>query len=156
MADKKTLIAYVTKGGATEEYATLIADVLRKKFGLDVDVVDLRKNSPDISQYANIVAGSGIRIGKTYKGFDAFMKRDFGGRKIAVFFASGEAGNPKSYPDFAEKHIKPLREKYPSAKIISAEAFGGRIRILSKVVEDSRDMKKAGVWAEKIGKPFSR
>ena len=45
----KTLIAYVSKGGVTGEYANVIAGVLREKYGLVVDVVDVGKNhSPDI------------------------------------------------------------------------------------------------------------
>jgi menaquinone-dependent protoporphyrinogen IX oxidase len=159
VADKKTLIAYVTKGGATEEYATLIADVLRKKFGLNVDVVDLRKNSPDIAQYANIIAGSGVRAGKTYKEFDVFMKRDFGGRKLALFVVCGAAGDkrPEERKRAKDKYWQATLNKNSSIEshIIGFEAFGGRVKILWKVV-DGRDMKKAGEWAEKIGKPFSR
>ena len=43
MADKRTLIAPFTKGGVTEEYASEIANVLREKYGFDVDIVDLKK-----------------------------------------------------------------------------------------------------------------
>ena len=38
----KTLIAYETKGGATEEVAQKIAETLRK-LQLEVDVVDLKR-----------------------------------------------------------------------------------------------------------------
>ena len=64
----KTLIAYVTKGGVTEEAACIIAEALRDKYGLQVDLVNLKKNSaPDLSQYGNVIVGSGVRIGKVYK-----------------------------------------------------------------------------------------
>ena len=33
--ESKTLVAYMTKGGATEEEANVIANILREKFGLD-------------------------------------------------------------------------------------------------------------------------
>lgn len=43
MTRNKTLIAYVTKGGVTEEAASEIATVLRDKYELEVDLVNLRK-----------------------------------------------------------------------------------------------------------------
>jgi hypothetical protein len=44
MGTAKTLVAYVTKGGATEAAAKNIADVLQTKFTLVVDTVNLKKN----------------------------------------------------------------------------------------------------------------
>jgi len=50
MAGDKTLIAYVTKGGVTEEGASVIVNVLRDKYGFEMDVVNLRKTlRPDIA-----------------------------------------------------------------------------------------------------------
>ena len=43
MSANKTLIAYETKGGVTEESARKIADVLRSKYHLEVDLVDLKE-----------------------------------------------------------------------------------------------------------------
>ena len=40
----KTLIAYASKGGATEEAAKIIADRLKSKYDLDVNIVNLRKD----------------------------------------------------------------------------------------------------------------
>lgn len=45
MDGDRTLIAYVTKGGVTEETASVIANVLRDKYGFQVDVVNLRRKS---------------------------------------------------------------------------------------------------------------
>ena len=56
MSANKTLIAYVSKGGATEEAARKIAETLRSKFQLEVDLVDLKEQkAPDLAQYQNIV-----------------------------------------------------------------------------------------------------
>jgi menaquinone-dependent protoporphyrinogen IX oxidase len=50
--------------GAAAEAASEIATVLRKKYDLEVDVVDLKKSpSPDLERYKNIVIGSGVRMG---------------------------------------------------------------------------------------------
>ena len=46
MPSNKTLVAYRSKGGATEEAAKTISEVLRAKFNLDVDLVDLGKKRP--------------------------------------------------------------------------------------------------------------
>ena len=62
MGGNKTLIAYVTRGGVTEEYASAIADVLRERYGLEVDLVNLMENSSiDLASYRNVILGSGVR-----------------------------------------------------------------------------------------------
>ncbi|MCS7114169.1 MAG: flavodoxin domain-containing protein, partial [Nitrososphaerota archaeon] len=62
MIGNKALIVYATRGGATEEVALKIAEVLRRKHGFDVDLVNLRKNpSPDISPYKGVIVGCGVR-----------------------------------------------------------------------------------------------
>jgi menaquinone-dependent protoporphyrinogen IX oxidase len=62
------MVAHVTKGGVTEEVARVIAEVLRDKYGLEVDLVNLKKNSsPDLAQYKNVIVGSGVRVGKVYR-----------------------------------------------------------------------------------------
>jgi menaquinone-dependent protoporphyrinogen IX oxidase len=82
----KTLIAYVTKGGATEESGYIIAETLRDKHGLQVDLVNLKKNSaPDLSQYGNVIVGSGVRIGRVYKEALRFLEKDFGDKKKCHF-----------------------------------------------------------------------
>ena len=83
MGENKTLIVYATRGGATEEVVLKIAEVLRQKYGFDVDVVNLRKNpSPDISPYRNVIVGSGVRARRVYKEAVNFLERnDFGGKR---------------------------------------------------------------------------
>ena len=67
MSIGKTLIAYESKGGATEEAARKIAETLRSKFQLEVDLVDLKKQKVfDLSLYQNIIIGGGVRGGRVY------------------------------------------------------------------------------------------
>ena len=67
MTGNKTLIAYTTKGGATEKTAQKIAEVLRAKYGLEVDLVNLRKQSaPSLEPYKNVIVASGVRSSKIY------------------------------------------------------------------------------------------
>jgi menaquinone-dependent protoporphyrinogen IX oxidase len=153
MASNKTLIAYVTKGGVTEEAASVIADVLRNKYGLEVDLVNLKKNpSPDLTQYRNVIIGSGVRIQRVYKEALKFLENDFGGKNVAIFLSSLEAGNPKSHDEAVRKYIKNVLVKYPHIKPVAAEAFGGRMKILGFTIADDSDMGKVSAWAEELGK----
>jgi menaquinone-dependent protoporphyrinogen oxidase len=145
---KKTLIAYISKSGATQEAASEIAGVLRDKFRLEVDLVDLKKTpSPELEQYNNIIIGSGVRIQKLYKEFFNFLERDLKDKKVAIFISSLE---PRS--EAIEKYIKPTLKEYPDVKPFEIEVFGGIMKILWTTVQDKRDKKKAQAWAEKIGK----
>jgi menaquinone-dependent protoporphyrinogen IX oxidase len=108
MTDNKTLIAYVSKGGVTEEAASVIANVLQEKYGFNVDVINLRKNSsPDIAQYSNVIVGCGVRMQKVYKEALNFLeKNDFTDRRVAIFLSSLE---PKEEAE--SKYIKRILEK---------------------------------------------
>lgn len=153
MSGNKTLIAYTTKGGATEEVALKIAEVLRRKYNFDVDVINLRINpSPDISPYRNVIVGGGVRVQRVYKEAVRFLERsDFEGKKFAFFVLSLEAGNPKSYGKAVEKYIKKLLEKLPKVKPVATEAFGGRMKVLGFTIADALDFGKVEAWAESLG-----
>lgn len=156
MAGDKTLIAYASRSGVDEEYASVIAKVLRDKYGLEVDVINLRKNkSPDITPYRNVIIGSGIRMQKWYKEARKFLKNDFGDRKVAIFLASGEAGDPEQYDEAYKKYITNVLAEKPHIKPVAAEAFGGIIKILGRIFSDGRDMEKASAWADELGKKLS-
>ncbi len=154
--ERKTLVAYMTKGGATEEAANLIAKVLQEKFGLDVDVVNLRRQpKPDTAHYRNIVVGGGVRAGKVYKEAVEFVKQDLSGNRVAIFICSGAAGDPRHHDEIAEKYITKGLIGAFNVKLVSMEAFGGCIRILGKAITDKRDPAKIQAWAEELGKKFS-
>ena len=163
MQENKTLIAYVTKVGATGEYASEIAGVLRSTYGLDVDVVDLKKNkSPDLSKYRNIIVGTGVRMFKVYKEALKFLeKNNFEGKRVALFISSGKAGNPKTYDEAVEDYIKKqILDKNPHFKPVAAEAFGGRTKILGKDMDPpgyaEQQKVKVQAWAEEIGKQLTQ
>ena len=156
MSINKTLIVYETKGGATEESARKIADVLRSKYQLEVDLVDLKKEKmPDLSQYRNFVVGGGVRGGKVYSKALRFLKNDFSSKKVAFFVSSSWAGTPGSYENAKAKFVENILAKYPNINAVSTEAFGGRIKILGKLMLDNTDLTKVEVWAEELGKKFT-
>jgi menaquinone-dependent protoporphyrinogen IX oxidase len=146
----KTLVAYATRGGVTKEYAEIISEVLRVKFNHEVDTIDI-KNKPDISEYDNIIFGTGVRIERVYREGLRFLKKDFGDKKVAVFLTSNEAGTPHSYNDAVEKYMNPIKEKFPKLNLVDIEGFGGQIKILGKATVDVRDPDKARRWAEQLG-----
>jgi menaquinone-dependent protoporphyrinogen IX oxidase len=156
MDANKTLIAYDTKGGVTEETAQKIAEILRSKYQLEVDLVDLRKQkAPNLDSYRNIIVGSGVRVGKVYDKALKFLETHFGDKRVAFYVCSGDAGIPESFEKAKIKYIENVLAKYPEVKPIAIEAFGGRMKVLGKTVFDNIDMAKVEVWAEALGKKFS-
>ena len=149
----KTLIAYATKGGVTEESAQVIAQILKEKHGFEVDIVNLRKDpAPDIAQYKNIVIGSGIRMGRWYKSALKMLDSDFTGKKVVLFLSACSAGDPKKHAEAVRNYLDAVLAEYPHVKPVAAQAFGGRMRMLGKTIEDNCDMDKIREWAEDVGK----
>lgn len=144
----KTLIAYATKGGTTEEYANAIASVLRDEFKMQVDLVDLRKNhDPDLAQYRNVIVGSGVKIRKMHGEGANFMEKDFGTRKVAIFLSALDS------KDYAiNEYVNKILERNKALKPFSIEVFGGRMRILGRTVQDRVDIAKAKEWAHDIAR----
>ena len=147
----------MTKGGATEEAANVIADVLREKFGLGVGLVNLKKQTrPELAPYKNVVIGGGVRGGKIYAEALQFVGQDFGDRKVAFFVCCGAGGNPKDYENACSKHLVKGLANYPNFKPVAVEAFGGRMRILGRTVFDNINIAKVRVWAELLGEKFTK
>ena len=157
MSSNKTLIVYQTKSGVTAESARKIADVLRSKFQLEVDLVDLKEEkTPDLSQYKNIVVGGGVRAGRVYGKALEFLENDLAGKNVAFYVSSTWAGTPGSYENAKVKFVENTLAKYPKINAVSAEAFGGRIRYLRKTMVDNTDLAKVEAWAEELGKKFTQ
>ena len=152
----KTLIAYQTKGGVTEESARKIADILRSKYQLEVDLVDLKEQKiPDLTLYRNIIVGAGVRAGRVYGKALKFLENDFSGKNIAFYVSSTWAGTPGSYDNAKAKFVENTLAKYPKINPVGAEAFGGRIRYFRKTMVDNTDLAKVEVWAEQLGRQFT-
>ncbi len=157
MSANKTLIAYVTKMGVTRESALIIAEILRCKFGLEVDLVDLKEQkSLDLAQYQNMVIGSGVRAGKVYGKALKFLENDLTGKKVAFFVSSAWAGTPGSYETAKARFVEKTLAKYPKINPVSTEAFGGRIKYIRKTMVDNTDLAKVEAWAEELGKKFTQ
>jgi menaquinone-dependent protoporphyrinogen IX oxidase len=146
VSEERTLIAYATKGGTTEEYAKAVASVLREEFKMQVDLVDLGKNhNPDLTQYRSVIVGSGVRMQKMHGDGRKFLEKDFGDRKVAIFLSSLE---PKD--EAVKKYIDTILKNNTKLKPVAVEVFGGRMRFLGKTREDKTDIGKAKEWAQNI------
>jgi len=147
---KNTLIAYASKSGATEQVAKIIEEVLKEKPGLEVELANLRKGSPDIAQYENVVVGAGVRAGKVYSEALDFLKQDFSNKKVAFFVCCGGAGDPKKYDESCANYVTNVLANYPNLKPVATEAFGGRMKMLGKTLFDNVDPVKVRAWAETL------
>lgn len=89
MSENKTLVAYATRGGTTEDYAKAISSVLTDEFNMQADLVNLKKSrNPDLTQYKNIIVGAGIKMFKMHKeGAEFLEKRNFGGKNVGIFLS---------------------------------------------------------------------
>ena len=156
MAEHKTLIAYETKQGATEESAKHLAETLRSKFDLDVDLVNLKKQDvPDLAQYRNVVVGAGVRGGRIYSRALKLLTGDLKGKRVAFYVSCSWAGTPGSYENAKKQFIDKTLAKHPEVNFVSSGAFGGRIRYFKKTMLDNTDPAKVEAWAEELGKKFT-
>jgi menaquinone-dependent protoporphyrinogen IX oxidase len=147
MSENKTLIAYATRGGTTEEYAKTIGSVLIDEFKMQANLVNLKiDHNPDLTQYQNIIVGAGIRMFKMHKeGAEFLEKKDFGERKVAIFLSSLV---PRD--EAIKKYVDVIIQKNTKLKPIAVEVFGGRMRILGRTSQDMTDIEKAKEWTRKI------
>jgi len=151
VSENRTLIAYATRSGTTEEYANAIASVLRDDFKMQVDLVDLKKNSKlDLTEYRNVIVGSGVRMQRMHGQGSDFLKKDFGNKKVAIFLSSLEPKN-----EAMKKYIDKILEENTKLKPISIEVFGGRMRFLGRTSQDKSDISKAKEWARNIARQLT-
>ncbi|MEE8121128.1 MAG: flavodoxin domain-containing protein [Anaerolineales bacterium] len=147
MSEHKTLVAYATRGGTTEDYAKAISVVLTDEFKMQADLVNLRKSrNPDLTQYQNIIVGAGIRMFKMHKEGARFLeKKNFGEKNVGIFLSSLE---PRD--EAIKKYVDVILQKNITLKPIAVEVFGGRMRMFGKTSEDRTDIEKAKDWTRKI------
>ena len=142
--------------GATSDTAEQIGGILSEKYGHEIDLVDLKgQNIPELEKYDNVVIGSSIRMGKWNKHALKFLHNNFEGKKVAVFVSSSIAGGPKQYDEAFTKFVKNVLAVHSRFELISAEVFGGCIKIFGKTVSDNRDIDKIHSWADELGKKFA-
>jgi menaquinone-dependent protoporphyrinogen oxidase len=146
----KTLVAYFTKGGASEEYAKVIAETLTAN-GLAVEIQNLAQDIPDVAAFDTVILGTGVRMFRIYRRWRKVLKQKaLRDKRLFMFLSSGMAIEE---PDKAvEKFLRPLVDKY-SLKPESLVSFPGKIpEKWAKPDSEKVTMKPetAKAWAQKI------
>lgn len=149
--NKNVLVAYFTKGGASEKYAQVIADTLKEK-GLKVNVHNLKDKIPSISEYDVIVLGTGVRMFMVYRRWKKILKqKEIKNKQLFMFLSSGMAIEE---PDKAvEKFLKPLVKKYNLNPKSLVSFPGVTPEKWAKYDDGPKDTMKpelAKAWAEEI------
>ncbi len=147
LSKNKTLIAYATRGGTTEEYAKAINSVLTDEFNMQADLVNLKKSrNPDLTQYQNIIVGAGIKMFRMHKeGAEFLEKKNFGEKNVGIFLSSLV---PRD--EAIKKYVDVILQKNTTLKPIAVEVFGGRMRMFGRTSQDMTDIEKAKEWTRKI------
>jgi menaquinone-dependent protoporphyrinogen IX oxidase len=145
-----TLVAYFTKGGASEEYAKVIVETLTEN-GLAVEICNLAHVIPDVAAFDTIVLGTGVRMFRVYRPWKKVLKQKaLSNKHLFMFLSSGTAIEE---PEKAvEKFLRPLVEKY-NLKPNSLVSFPGEIpEKWAKLDGQKETMKpeKAKAWAQEI------
>jgi menaquinone-dependent protoporphyrinogen IX oxidase len=146
----KTLVAYFSKGGASEEYAKVIAETLTAN-GLAVEIRNLAHDIPDVTAFDTVVLGTGVRMGMVYRRWRKVLKqRALRDKRLFLFLSSGTAIED---PNTAvEKFLRPVVDKY-GLKPASLISFPGKTpEKWAKLDGEKETMKleKAKEWAQKI------
>ena len=149
------LIAYGTRRGWTGKTAEILADELKKQ-SHDVDLVDIKQSggSVDLSKYDVVLVGSSIAMGGWMSEAEAFLDKDFTGKKVGIFVSAGSSmagarGKPDAMKNFEKKYIDDIAEKHgvtPFAKKI----FGGKITIMGVSPVDSWRREDPVEWAAEL------
>jgi menaquinone-dependent protoporphyrinogen IX oxidase len=146
----KTLVAYFTKGGATEEYAKVITETLQAN-GLSVEMQNLAAEIPDVTAFDVVVLGTGVRMGMVYRRWKKVLKQKaLGGKRLFLFLTSGTAIEK---PDEAVgKFLSPVVQKY-NLKPESLISFPGKIPEKWAKYDGQKETMKpeqAKAWAQMI------
>lgn len=108
--NSKILVAYFTKGGASEKYAKIIAETISAD-GLAVETYNLAHDIPKVEDFNTVVLGTGVRIFRVYRRWRKVLKqKELKNKSLFMFLSSGTAIED---PDKAvNKFLNPIVEKY--------------------------------------------
>lgn len=120
----KILVAYFTKGGATEEYATVIDKTLMVN-GCKVEICNLAQDIPNVATFDIVVVGTGMRMFRVYGRWKKILKQKaFNSKHLFIYLSSRtEIKDPEKA---VKKFLRPLIEKY-GLKPESLISFPGKI-----------------------------
>jgi menaquinone-dependent protoporphyrinogen oxidase len=161
--EDRTLVAYASRDGATQEIAEAIADELRRA-GVDVVLADAG-GIDDLGEFRAVVLGSAVYMGRWRPEARRFLKKhskELGERPVWLF-SSGPVGDEDPPDD--SRFAEPPFVKRHASRIGARDhvVFGGRLRtdstsfmarsMAEKMPEETRDLRdwdEIRAWARKI------
>ena len=148
----KTLIVFSTISGLNEEVAHTIAEALKTTYNMDATVADLRKGTPDITPFQNIIVGGGAGNSVYNEAVD-FMEKNFEGKNVSLYFLCENKEDAKA-PN-TEANQKRLLAKNKSLKPIDVAGFGGCMISQNRTIMDDLNMGRVREWAIALGKKLN-
>ena len=146
------MVAYSTKGGASEQYAKTVAETL-KSDGHNVEIYNLTNDIPNISNYDTIVLGTGVRMYMVYRRWKKILKqKTLHNKQLYMFLSSGMAIEE---PEKAvEKFLDPIVAKYDLKPNLMV-SFPGIIPAKWAENDEQKDTVKPEIakkWAQEISR----
>ncbi|MFX0173618.1 MAG: hypothetical protein ACFE9L_17140, partial [Candidatus Hodarchaeota archaeon] len=83
-----------------------------------------------------------------------FLKRDFEGKKVAIFVSSIEVGDVKTYKKAFSRYILEILSNHPHFKPVDTAGLGGRIKFKDLTFVDNRNIVKVREWAFQLDEIF--
>ena len=123
---------YGSRYGSTAEIALAIAKDIRQT-GIQVDVIDIHDKKAQkglsLTNYAGLLIGSGIKIGKWVKEVKTLEIKNLEYLKttnipIGFFVSSGEASFPETYEKAKKEYLEDVIQGF-GIKTAYYDAFGG-------------------------------
>ncbi len=149
------LVAYFSKGGASEEYAKAIAETLTAK-GFPVEIRNLAHDVPDITSFDTVILGTGVRMGMVYRRWKKILKnKALNTKRVFLFLSSGTAIEKPE--EAVDKFLRPLVQKY-DLKPVELISFPGKIPEKWAKLDGQKptlNPEAARAWAEKIASQIS-
>lgn len=159
---RRVLVAYGTKHGATAEIAEAIGRALSAA-GLEVDVRRAR-GVRSLVPYRAVVLGSAVYAARWRSDAVRLLRRPELRERDVWLFSSGPVGEEKGDPEQLERVTKPKRVQQIAAGIGAHEhvVFGGMVaddagfirkkmaRNIPPELRDRRDWREIEAWAQSI------
>ena len=155
------LIAYGTKQGSTREVAEVLGDALAAH-GLEIETLPAGR-VPDIAQYAGVVVGGSLYMGRWHPESFAFVRRHaktLSALPLAVFAIGPRTLEPNEAAQ-SEEQLGHALAKVPQVDPFAVAIFGGvvdpkKLRFpLSKLpASDARDWARIRAWAGELAATF--
>lgn len=147
------LLVYSSGYGATREISDEIGKILSEDPALKVELKPIDEIQ-EINAYDAIIVGTSIRADRPLantRDFFALNRDILTTKKVALFMVCLTASTEEGQEIVRENYFPQITDKYPSIKLVSTAAFGGRVDF-SKLNPVMKNLVRR-VILEKTGKP---